>query len=169
LRTHVLLKPLERGLETNLVLTTNRRVYLIDLRSGAADAYNAAVAWDEEVLPSVEVAGAPSESVISSVVVLPEGELDARYRIEAGRRRPRWTPTSVFNDGLRTFMTFPPELQTDEAPVLFVIAPDGQAQMVNYRQAGGLFVIDRIFDRAELRLGDRRPQIVRIVRQGGAS
>lgn len=169
LRTHVLLKPLERGLETNLVLTTNRRVYLIDLRSGAADAYNAAVAWDEEVLTSVEVAGAPSESVISPVVALPEGELDGRYRIEAGRRRPRWTPTSVFNDGLRTFITFPPELQTDEAPVLFVIAPDGQTQIVNYRQAGGLFVIDRIFDRAELRLGDRRPQVVRIVRLGGVS
>ena len=169
LRTHVLLKPLERGLETNLVLTTNRRVYLIDLRSGAADAYNAAVAWDDEILAPVVGESAPSEPAASPDVALPEGELDARYRIEAGRRRPRWTPTSVFNDGLRTFITFPPELQTDEAPVLFVIAPDGQAQIVNYRQAGGLFVIDRIFDRAELRLGDRRPQIVRIVRQGGAS
>lgn len=169
LRTHVLLKPLERGLETNLVLTTNRRVYLIDLRSGAADAYNAAVAWDDEILAPVVDESAPSKSLASPVVALPEGELDARYRIEAGRRRPRWTPTSVFNDGLRTFITFPPELQTDEAPVLFVIAHDGQAQIVNYRQAGGLFVVDRIFDRAELRLGDRRPQIVRIVRQGGAS
>lgn len=169
LRTHVLLKPLERGLETNLVLTTNRRVYLIDLRSGAADAYNAAVAWDDEILAPAVDESAPSEPLASPVVALPEGELDARYRIEAGRRRPRWTPTSVFNDGLRTFITFPPELQTDEAPVLFVIAPDGQAQIVNYRQAGGLFVVDRIFDRAELRLGDRRPQIVRIVRQGGAS
>lgn len=169
LRTHVLLKPLERGLETNLVLTTNRRVYLIDLKSGSADAYNAAVAWDDETLTPVLVAVPPTEPAASPVVALPEGELDARYRIEAGGRRPRWTPTSVFNDGLRTFITFPPELQTDEAPVLFVIAPDGQAQMVNYRQAGGLFVIDRLFDRAELRLGDRRPQIVRIVRQGGAS
>ncbi|MFA4951952.1 P-type conjugative transfer protein TrbG [Brevundimonas sp.] len=169
LRTHVLLKPLERGLETNLVLTTNRRVYLIDLRSGAADAYNAAVAWDDEILSPVVGNNAPSEPVASPVVALPEGELDARYRIVAGRRKPRWTPTSVFNDGLRTFITFPPELQTDEAPVLFIIAPDGQAQMVNYRQAGGLFVIDRLFDRAELRLGDRRPQVVRIVRQGGVS
>lgn len=169
LRTHVLLKPLERGLETNLVLTTNRRVYLINLKSGSADAYNAAVAWDDEALTPVVVENVRAEPTISPVVALPEGELDARYRIEAGRRKPRWTPTSVFNDGLRTFITFPPELQTDEAPVLFVIAPDGQAQMVNYRQAGGLFVIDRLFDRAELRLGDRRPQVVRIVRQGGAS
>ncbi|RZJ00953.1 MAG: P-type conjugative transfer protein TrbG [Brevundimonas sp.] len=169
LRTHVLLKPLERGLETNLVLTTNRRVYLIDLKSGAADAYNTAVAWDEDALASATSGVAPTAAPVSTSVALPEGELDARYRIEPRGRRPRWTPTSVFNDGLRTFITFPPELQTDEAPVLFVIAADGQAQMVNYRQAGGLFVVDRIFDRAELRLGDRRPQVVRLSRAGAGS
>ena len=38
---------------------------------------------------------------------------------------------------------------------------------INYRQQGGLFVVDRVFDRAELRLGDRRPQIVRIQRLSG--
>ena len=57
----------------------------------------------------------------------------------------------------------------DEAPALFVVAPDGEAQMVNYRQSGGLFIVDRVFDRAELRLGDRRPQVVRIRRLQGAA
>ena len=167
--THVLLKPLERGLETNLVLTTNRRVYLINLRSGGAEAFNAAIAWDFASLiaePSAERA-APAVPV-SDPVVMPEGEPDGRYRIEPHGRRPRWTPTSVFNDGRRTFITFDADLQVDEAPVLFVIAPDGESQMVNYRQVGGLFVVDRIFERAELRLGDRRPQIVRIRRVIGA-
>lgn len=169
-RTHVLLKPLQRGLETNLVLTTNRRVYLLDLRSGAADAFNAAIAWDESAVdqtpsPSVAVA---ADLRVADPVVTPEGPLDARYRIEPQGRRPRWSPVSVFNDGLRTFIAFDPDLQIDEAPALFVLAPDGEAQMVNYRQAGGLFVVDRVFDRAELRLGDRRPQVVRIRRLQGA-
>uniref|UniRef100_UPI0028A5FD42 TrbG/VirB9 family P-type conjugative transfer protein n=1 Tax=Brevundimonas sp. TaxID=1871086 RepID=UPI0028A5FD42 len=83
-------------------------------------------------------------------------------------RRARWTPSSIFNDGQRTFIAFDAALQVDEAPVLFVLAPDGEAQMVNYRQQGGLFVVDRLFDRAELRLGDRRPQVVRIHRLAGA-
>lgn len=164
-RTHVMLKPLQRGLETNLVLTTDRRVYLIDLKSGAADAFNAAVAWD-----AADVAMLTEETAevrVPDPVVRPEGPLDGRYRIEPQGRRPRWTPTSVFNDGRRTFITFDADLQIDEAPVLFVIAPDGQAQMVNYRQVGGLFVVDRVFDRAELRLGDRRPQVVRIRRLQG--
>ena len=168
-RTHVLLKPLERGLETNLVLTTNRRIYLIDLKSGGVDAFNAAVAWDAD---SILAVGAPVDAGVAAPVrepvVMPRGELDARYRIESRGRRPRWTPTSVFNDGRRTFITFDADLQVDEAPVLFVIAPDGEAQMVNYRQVGGLYVVDRVFDRAELRLGDRRPQVVRIRRLAGA-
>lgn len=165
-RTHVLLKPLERGLETNLVLTTNRRVYLLDLKSGAADAFNAAIAWDE---PETSAPGANVEELKGpDPLVTPQGPLDARYRIEPQGRRARWTPLSVFNDGMRTFIAFDADLQVDEAPVLFVLTPGGEAQMVNYRQQGGLFVVDRLFDRAELRLGDRRPQVVRIHRLAGA-
>ena len=173
-RTHVLLKPLERGLETNLVVTTSQRVYFLQLKSGAPEGFNAAVAWDlGAVIPPD---AAVSEGVATNPadpLVTPSGPLDAHYRIAPRGRAPRWTPTSVFNDGTRTFITFAADLQVDEAPALFVIAPDGQMQMVNYRQQGGLFVVDRVFDRAELRLGDSRPQIVRIERlqdrAGGSS
>ncbi|MDP3405780.1 MAG: P-type conjugative transfer protein TrbG [Brevundimonas sp.] len=169
-RAHVLLKPLERGLETNLVLTTSQRVYFLQLKSGSPDGFNAAVAWDigAVIPPGGAGAFAGVEERVADPVAVPTGPLDARYRIDPRGRAPRWTPTSVFNDGTRTFITFSPDLQVDEAPALFVIAPDGEAQMVNYRQQGGLFVVDRVFDRAELRLGDRRPQIVRLQRLGSA-
>jgi P-type conjugative transfer protein TrbG len=169
-RVHVMLKPLERGLETNLVLTTNRRVYLIELRSGGTDAFNAAVAWDDPdpgLLGPEPVAAPLTEPAVATPIVAPDGPLDGRYRIEPRGRRPRWTPTSVFNDGRRTFITFDPDMQVDEAPALFVLSPDGENQMVNYRQIGGLFVVDRVFDQAELRLGDRRPQVVRLRRLTG--
>ena len=169
-RTHVLLKPLQRGLETNLVLTTNRRVYLLDLKSGAADAFNASIAWDAGAVdPPPPVPGDEADIRVPDPVATPAGPLDARYRIEPRGRRARWTPVSVFNDGLRTFIAFDPDLQIDEAPALFVLSPDGEAQMVNYRQSGGLFIVDRVFDRAELRLGDRRPQVVLIRRLQGAA
>ena len=169
-RAHVLIKPLQRGLATNLVLTTSRRVYLVDLTSGGASSFNPAVAWDAGALEPARgaVSERPDEVRVPDPVAAPEGPLDARYRIEPQGRRARWTPASVFNDGLRTFIAFDPDLQIDEAPALFVIAPDGEAQMVNYRQAGGLFIVDRVFDRAELRLGDRRRQVVRIRRLQGA-
>jgi type IV secretion system protein TrbG len=164
-RGHVMIKPLERGLETNLVLTTSRRVYLLQLKSGAPEGFNAAVAWDlASVFPNGSDGSVGAMQTEPDSLVEPAGPLDARYRIESRGRRPNWTPASVVTDGVRTFLHFPPDLQATEAPALFVLGPDGQTQTVNYRQQGGLWVVDRVFDRAELRLGDRRPQIVRITR-----
>lgn len=167
-RTHVLLKPLEAGLETNLVLTTSQRVYMLMLRSGAGEAFNAAVAWR---YPDPPLAAAPEPLTPLVPVALQPERLDSRYKIEPRGRRPRWTPSAVFSDGARTFITLSPAAAIDEAPVLFVLAPDGEAQVVNYRQQGGMLVVDRVFDRAELRLGAKRPQIVRISRVsvGGGS
>ena len=163
-RAHVLLKPLERGLETNLVLTTSERVYMLLLKSGGDDAFNAAVAWRYGAAPqATEAPVSPYEAALARAEI-DAPRMDGRYRIEPRGGRPRWTPTSVFNDGRRTFIAFGPDVAIDEAPVLFVLGADGEAQVVNYRQQGGMFVVDRVFDRAELRLGATRPQVVRISR-----
>ena len=169
-RTHVLIKPLQAGLETNLVLTTSQRVYLLTLRSGAADAFNAAIAWDYGFAASSRPVADPLSGLppVDVQAATPQGPLDARYRIEARGRSPRWAPTAVFNDGARTFITLSPGASIDEAPALFVRAGE-ELQLVNYRQADGVLIVDRLFDEAELRLGDRRPQIVRIRRIPGAA
>jgi len=169
-RAHVMIKPLERGLETNLVLATSQRVYLIQLRSGGPEAFNAAISWD------VAAVASPSPGAIADPaaaeppgLVAPVGPLDARYRILPRGSRPAWTPTAVMTDGMRTFLTFPPALGASEAPALFVIGPGGDAQLVNYRQQDGVWVVDRVVDRAELRVGDKPRQTVRITREGGRS
>lgn len=165
LRTHVLIKPLQSGLETNLVLTTSQRVYLLALQSGEAESFNAAIAWDDalEPPPPAALETAPEAPPIDLMVATPQGPLDARYRIEPRGRTPRWSPTAVFNDGIRTFIALSPDAAIDEAPALFVRA-GGELQLANYRQAGGVLVVDRVFDEAELRLGGRRPSVVRIRR-----
>lgn len=167
-RTHVMIKPLQRGLETNLVLATSQRIYLLQLRSGAPEAFNAAVAWDVGAVladpPAAEPPPEPAETAAS-----PAGPLDARFRISFRGRRPAWTPAAVMTDGVRTYLSFPPSLAATEAPALFAIGADGEPQLVNYRQHAGLWVVDRVLDAAELRLGDRRGQVVRIRRTGGAS
>jgi P-type conjugative transfer protein TrbG len=166
-RAHVMIKPLQRGLETNLVLATSRRVYLVQLRSGAPETFNAAVTWDlGSVLETPALAAGPAPS---SGLVTPQGPLDAGFRIAAKGRRPPWTPTAVMTDGVRTFLTFPPGVAAGEAPALFALSPTGEAQLVNYRQQGGLWVVDRVLQAAELRVGGRKPQVVRIDRTGAAS
>ena len=166
-----MVKPLERGLETNLVLATNRRVYLIELKSGAPIAFNAAVTWDlAGLLSDVTTASAPAATPTSSaVLVAPQGPLDARFRIKVKGRRPTWTPSAVMTDGVRTFLTFPTGLIATEAPALFAVSPAGETQMVNYRQQGGLWIVDRVLDTAELRVGGRKAAVVRIEREGAAS
>lgn len=167
-RAHVLVKPLETGLETNLVLTTSRGVYLVQLRSGGPRAFNAAVAWDVSAalprpLPGPEASGSP----LAQAVAEPEGPLDARYAVSpTGRRSPPWTPTAVMTDGVRTYLALPPGAGARESPALFAVDPAGRAQMVNYRQRNGLLVVDRVLERAELRLGGRKGQVVRIRRRG---
>ena len=46
----------------------------------------------------------------------------------------------------------PEKMQTLEAPPLFVIGDSGP-ELTNYRIAGRYYVVDRLFNQAELRLG----------------
>jgi len=45
-----------------------------------------------------------------------------------------------------------------------VTGADGKAQLVNYRVQGHHMIVDRLFEKAELRLGGKKQQIVKIKR-----
>ncbi len=62
----------------------------------------------------------------------------------------------------QTFIEFSPSIAVGEAPPLFVIGEEGEAQLVNYRVAGRYYVVDRLFGAAELRLGGKKQKVVRI-------
>jgi type IV secretion system protein TrbG len=47
---------------------------------------------------------------------------------------------------------------------IIAVGPTGEAELANYRVRGRFYVIDRLFDVAELRLGTKKQQIVRISR-----
>ena len=173
-RSHVVLKPLRQGLSTNLVLTTSERVYMIALRATAQiDAFNAAIAWeypnafDHADLETLLV----TEGASAGASRLPLDRLETRYRVapRLGQRAPVWTPEAVFDDGAKTYIRFPAPAAHSELPPLFIIGPDGEAQLVNYRVRGLTYVVDQLFDRAELRLGARRQVVVRITRTGAGS
>jgi type IV secretion system protein VirB9 len=162
-RTHVLVKPASAGLRTNLVITTDRRVYLVELESATGPAM-AAVSWtypqDELLaLKRVQAASEAATPVAGDVAV---ESLNFNYAIQGDQ--PAWRPLRAFDDGRQVFIEFPPSMTTGEAPPLFVIGSSGKAELVNYRQRGRYYVVDRLFSAAELRLGEKRQQVVRIVR-----
>ena len=60
----------------------------------------------------------------------------------------------MFDDGARVYIKLPDEARHAEAPVLFVLEPDGSKVLVNYSVVGGdTYVTDRLFDRAVLVAG----------------
>lgn len=163
LRTHILVKPFSAGLRTNLVITTTRRAYHLQLESTPTTAM-AAISWtypqDELIaLRRSQAAAAAAQPVASSLAV---ESLNFNYAISGDR--PAWRPVRAFDDGRQTFIEFSPSIAVGEAPPLFVVGEDREASLVNYRVAGRYYVVDRLFGAAELRLGGKRQQIVRIER-----
>jgi hypothetical protein len=62
-------------------------------------------------------------------------------------------------------VAFPRGVVQGEMPPIFVIGPDGEAEIANGRVYQNILIVDRLFGAAELRLGSgKRQQTVRIVR-----
>lgn len=85
------------------------------------------------------------------------------YKVRGGSEHI--CPLRVFDDGAKTFIQMPAEIQHREAPVLVVIGTDGKGEMTNYRVKEQTYIVDRLFDRADLVLGaGKKTQKVEITR-----
>jgi type IV secretion system protein VirB9 len=160
-RTIVLVKPHASGLRTNIVLITDRRTYLIEAIAQSGNAYAAQVAWSYNKPIAASVSAKSGYKTLAA--------MNEAYRIRTIKgRAPVWLPTRVFDDGRRTWIEFSDNAEAADLPPVFVITGEG-VELVNYRiqhlASGQRYMIDRVFDRAELRLGAKAPVIVRIDRQ----
>ena len=165
----VLLKPIRGGLRTNIVLTTDQRTYLIEASSGEGGTYTSAVSWNypQEQLQAMAAAQAVQAAQAQTVVAsgLSIDRLHFGYRVEALHgKAPRWQPLRVFDDGTKTYVQFPINMAATEAPPLFLVGPGDKAELVNYRYLNGYYIVDRLIDVAELRIGEKPQTIVRITR-----
>ena len=162
-RVHILVKPFSAGLRTNLVITTDRRAYRLQLESTVGSAM-AALSWTypAEELLAIRRQQAVAQAATPVAAGVSVENLNFAYEITGDE--PAWRPLRAFDDGRQTYIEFSPSIGVGEAPPLFVISQDGEAQLVNYRVAGRYYVADRLFAAAELRLGGKKQQIVRIER-----
>jgi type IV secretion system protein VirB9 len=160
-RTHIVVKPRDEGIQTNLIVPTNKRVYQLDLRS-KPDWYMPGVRWfypDEEAAVAVKKeADDQAKQESSEVLAVSPEHLNFRYKIK-GRDAP-WKPTQVFDDGTKVYLRMPEDLATTDAPALLVIE-DGKPLLVNYRVKDRLYIVDRLFANAQLRVGDKHIDVER--------
>lgn len=164
-RTHILAKPFAAGLSTNVLVTTDRRSYHLTLSSTAHTAM-AALSWtypqDALIALQREREQAQAAAPVSTGLAL--DQLHFGYVVSGDE--PAWRPLRAFDDGRQTFIEFPESIAVGEAPPLFLVDAKGTASLVNYRVQSRFYVVDRLFDVAELRLGLKKQQIVRIARTG---
>lgn len=166
-RVHVLVKPFAPGLKTNLVVTTDRRSYHLSLESTAATAM-AALSWTypQDQLLVLKRKSEQAEASAPTAAGVAVENLRFRYAITGDT--PPWRPVRAFDDGSKVYIQFPDRLDQGEAPPLFVVGADGSGELVNYRVRRNLYIVDRLFAAAELRLGTEPQQVVRISRTDGS-
>ena len=158
-RVHVLVKPTRADISTNLVINTDRRTYLVELRSDETP-YMPSVAWSYPERPTTQRVAAPTTPIIPQ-----PAQRNHRYALAGDR--PAWRPVSVYDDGRRVYVEFPRGIVQGEMPPLFVIDANGGPELVNTRIHQNILIVDRLFAAAELRLGADDQQRVRIIRTDG--
>jgi type IV secretion system protein VirB9 len=166
---HLLIKPRDVGLETSLVIMTNRRTYHFVLRSHETDYMHlVSLTYPNDpppVLPKPTASNDPPRDEEIRPVKNGGGKaivekrsadsVDANYRLSGSAP---WKPVEVYNDGTKTYIEMPRGIAHMEAPSLYVIRPNGffrasEKVMVNYRVKGHWYVVDSIFQKAILIAG----------------
>lgn len=160
---HLIIKVRDVGLETSLVVTTNRRTYSFRLRSHRKQFMphvsftypdEALAKWD--ALKTRQIKDRQEATMPDTGEYL--GNLNFSYAIEGDD--VRWKPVRVYNDGAKTIIQMPSTLSQTEAPTLLVLRGDNRPEevIVNYRVQGDRYVVDSVFDKAILVAGVGRNQ-----------
>ncbi len=163
---HLIIKPMDVGLETSLVVTTNRRTYHFKLRSHRTEYMpQVAFTYPEEALAKWEAIKTRQQAEIKRDTIPQTGEylgdLNFEYTV-AGN--VSWKPVRVYNDGVKTIIEMPKAMSQTEAPTLLVVRQEGgwfkddETVMVNYRVQSNRFIVDSIFDKAILIAGVGKSQ-----------
>lgn len=160
---HVYVKPDESGLEASLIINTDRRVYHLLLRS-YKDAHMPKVRWKYPGNPLpwnvAGAGGAKSGAAGGPGGSAPEGEFQADPRFLSFNYqityplfgKPRWTPALAYDDGKKTYITFPEEALRAELPAVF----ENRADTVNYRVTGNVIIIDKLIEAVTVKIGKRQ-------------
>ena len=158
---HVIIKPREVGLDTSLVVATNRRAYYLRLRSHktrympqVAFSYPEDAAVKFEILKTRQQREVKEKTIPNTSDYLPK--LSFEYDVSG---QAAWKPVRVYNDGARTVIEMPPSIAQTEAPILLLVRKEGglfteaEEVMVNYSLQDRRYIVDTVFEKAVLVAG----------------
>ena len=106
LRVNVLVKPIRSSLKTNLVITTSRRTYLLELTS-TDKAWMASVSRD---YPKDRMLALRRQAQAANAAAPVDAGLsldNIRFRYAISGSNPSWKPLRAFDDGEKVYIQFP--------------------------------------------------------------
>lgn len=162
---HAVIKPSDVGLQTSMIITTDRRVYHLTLKSSATD-YMPSVSfyypatqsseWDNLIKTqrdavavaqsvAIEEQRAEAERNVKGTprLGIVVEDLNFDYSVSSGRYN--WRPLRVFDDGIRTFIELPDSALNSDLPI--ILAADSTEEIVNYRLKKNRYIVDGISSR----------------------
>lgn len=152
---HIVIKPLDTGLKTNLLVTTDRRTYHINIKSHRTELMpEISFVYPEDAIIKFKAMHAKKTDYIDKNTIPSTneylGNLDFEYKIE-GDKSIEWIPIRVYNNGTKTIIQLSEKAARNEIPTLLVIDKSSDKEvLVNYRFINNKFIVDSIFKNAIL-------------------
>lgn len=175
-QAHIVVKPVDEGIETNVAVSTNRRLYDILLRSekGGSSTFihRMGFYYPADLVGEWQAADQAQKTrdaeVIDTIGMVDPAKLNFRYSWKSNRyaKRQPMSPIRVFDNGSQTYIQMDPKIRSYEAPALMVKSASGEWQIVNYRVIHDYYKVDRLFEDALLVIGQGRKAAKVEIHQG---
>ncbi|KAB8035654.1 hypothetical protein GCL60_17040 (plasmid) [Silvanigrella paludirubra] len=138
---HILLKPKENKLKSNMIIFTDKRQYNIQLKS-VKKKYFSKISFN---YPQDE------NKLVTVFTDIPEKSL-SNYKIRGDSTS--WTPEEIRTDGKKTFIKLPEKFfNSPDMPTVYSLDNDGTQAQVNYRILNNWIIVDVSLNKGQLTQG----------------
>lgn len=160
--THIVVKPTDTNIATNLLITTDRRSYQVELLSSPSEKdyvnmigfyypEDIAAEWDESARLKEKSQRARERLVAAEMPAGSIEKLDFAYSMDGDAQ---FKPLRVYNNGQKVYVQMPESVTAAEAPVLMRVGTDGKLEILNWRaKTPTLYEVDGLFEKAILLVG----------------
>ena len=146
---HLFIKPVVQTSATNLIITTDKRSYQLILNT--SDWYNPIVSWsyDTETRNANLLEEQKNARITTGNVHVSNVEdLDFNYEISGSGNKP----AMIFSDGTQTYIKFKKAV-AKQLPIFIRERGHKEMQLVNYTIKDNFYIIEKVFDMAQIKDG----------------
>lgn len=152
-RNNIYLKPKMDNANTNLLLTTSKRQYSIDLRvvgTNQAPTYRLIFRYPEEVKrisQEQQDKAFVADSLREIPAVYAEG-INSDYTMQQGKGSDSFKPEAAFDDGTFTYIRF---ARGKDMPSVFRVLPDGKEAIINSTVQDDYLILEGVYQTMMIR------------------